>query len=166
MIKNKYILPEEFSRLINNIPEKYNNMKSAFILIYEQNYKSNEALKECGVIKTFRTVERIIKRYSNNLICMADLRRSYLYSHPNILFEKNKQKRRKLITPRIRWKVLCRDNFRCVACGKSSQETILHIDHIIPISRNGKTELSNLRTLCGECNMGRGNLMLDISIKY
>ncbi len=59
-----------------------------------------------------------------------------------------------------RLKVLARDNFRCVYCGKSPSTDIgtkLHIDHIIPFSKEGKSVLENLQTLCLECNFGKSN---------
>lgn len=59
----------------------------------------------------------------------------------------------------IRLKVLARDNFRCFYCGKSLSTDIgtkLHIDHITPFSKSGKTVLENLQTLCFECNLGKG----------
>lgn len=31
----------------------------------------------------------------------------------------------------------------------------LHVDHIIPIAKGGKTVKENLRTLCEECNWGK-----------
>jgi hypothetical protein len=61
---------------------------------------------------------------------------------------------------KMRLKVLQKDNFRCVLCGKSpaiNPGTVLHVDHLIPFSKNGKTVISNLRTLCAECNWGKGN---------
>ena len=33
------------------------------------------------------------------------------------------------------------------------------------ISKGGESKIDNLRTLCGMCNMGRGDLMLDIEVK-
>ncbi|HEX8946901.1 MAG TPA: HNH endonuclease [Candidatus Paceibacterota bacterium] len=60
----------------------------------------------------------------------------------------------------LRLQVLNRDNFRCVFCGKSPATdlgTKLHIDHIQPFSRGGKSELENLQTLCEECNLGKSN---------
>lgn len=62
---------------------------------------------------------------------------------------------------RLRYHVLKRDNFSCVKCGASpakSQHVILHIDHIVPWSKGGKTELANLQTLCQKCNLGKGNI--------
>jgi hypothetical protein len=60
----------------------------------------------------------------------------------------------------LRLKVLMKDNFRCVFCGKSpatSINTKLHIDHIIPFSKGGKSILENLQTLCEECNLGKSD---------
>ena len=60
----------------------------------------------------------------------------------------------------LRFRVLSRDRFRCVLCGDnppSNNECVLHVDHIIPWSRGGKTREENLRTLCAICNIGRGN---------
>lgn len=61
---------------------------------------------------------------------------------------------------KLRLKVLQRDNFKCVFCGKSPvthSGAVLHIDHIMPFSKGGKTEIENLQTLCEECNWGKGN---------
>lgn len=71
-----------------------------------------------------------------------------------------KEKNIRSITPRIRLKIFRKDHFRCVKCGRSPAThlgTILHIDHIVPISKGGKTEMSNLQTLCQDCNLGKGN---------
>jgi predicted restriction endonuclease len=62
---------------------------------------------------------------------------------------------------RLRFKVLKRDNFSCVQCGASPAKNpvvVLHIDHIKPWSKGGETEISNLQTLCQNCNLGKSNL--------
>lgn len=59
----------------------------------------------------------------------------------------------------LRYTVLVRDRFRCVLCGASPATSLdcrLHVDHITPFSRGGKTEIMNLRTLCSSCNLGKG----------
>jgi len=33
----------------------------------------------------------------------------------------------------------------------------LHVDHIVPVSRGGKSVMGNLQTLCEDCNCGKGN---------
>lgn len=60
----------------------------------------------------------------------------------------------------LRFKVLQRDRFKCVLCGDHparNSECVLHVDHVIPWSKGGKTREDNLRTLCATCNVGRGN---------
>lgn len=64
----------------------------------------------------------------------------------------------------LRYQVLRRDRFRCVLCGRSPATDltcVLHVDHVVPISRGGKTTLDNLRSTCGDCNVGRSNRDLD-----
>jgi len=51
----------------------------------------------------------------------------------------------------IRFMVMKRDHFRCVACGRSpakDPEIELHVDHIVPWSKGGETVTENLQTLC------------------
>lgn len=60
----------------------------------------------------------------------------------------------------LRYKVLSRDNFKCVRCGRNPATNIgveLHIDHKLPFSLGGKTVLENLETKCKECNLGKSN---------
>lgn len=68
----------------------------------------------------------------------------------------------------LRLSVLSRDNFRCVFCGKSPATDIgtkLHIDHIEPFSKGGKSTLKNLQTLCEECNLGKSNRVVINMVK-
>ena len=60
----------------------------------------------------------------------------------------------------LRFRVLHRDRFKCVLCGDHparNAECVLHVDHVTPWSKGGKTSEENLRTLCATCNVGRGN---------
>ncbi len=71
-----------------------------------------------------------------------------------------RKRERAKMTPKLRYQVLERDNFRCVRCGASAADGVkLHVDHIIPVSRGGKTVMSNLQTLCETCNLGKGSDM-------
>jgi len=67
---------------------------------------------------------------------------------------------RRTIPLGLRYKVLSRDKFKCVRCGASpatDPTCRLHMDHILPFSKGGKTTLENLQTLCENCNLGKGN---------
>jgi len=60
------------------------------------------------------------------------------------------------VTDSLRYDVLTRDGFRCKLCGREANDGVkLEVDHIVPISKGGKTTMSNLQTLCKECNRGK-----------
>jgi hypothetical protein len=61
---------------------------------------------------------------------------------------------------KMRLAVLKRDGYKCVLCGRSPAThagVALHLDHIVPYANSGETVKDNLRTLCEECNWGKGN---------
>lgn len=65
---------------------------------------------------------------------------------------------RSLMTNSLRYEVMRRDGFRCVLCGASAKDGArLHVDHIYPVSKGGKTVMNNLRTLCDRCNLGKSD---------
>ena len=109
VIKNKYLYPEEVKKLLDNIPTKKNYLKSIIIYIYEQGKRLREAINLVNPPVCERTLERNIKSYSNGLIGFMDLRRSYLFSNPHRMLKKYKRKRIP-ISPKLRWKVLCKYN--------------------------------------------------------
>ena len=73
-------------------------------------------------------------------------------------FSIGRQKDREKITASIRYKVLERDNFTCVACGSSPKNkpgTILQVDHITNNLISNGDVFRDLQTLCKECNIGK-----------
>ena len=67
---------------------------------------------------------------------------------------------RKTISPKLKLKVMKRDNYKCLICGKSPAiypELPLEVDHILPVSKGGTNDIENLQTLCFYCNRGKGN---------
>ena len=65
------------------------------------------------------------------------------------------------VNPGMRYKVMKRDNHKCVKCGRSpatNDKVELEIDHVIPWSKGGETIIENLQTLCSICNTGKSNL--------
>lgn len=64
----------------------------------------------------------------------------------------------------LRYKVLLRDHFKCRLCGNSpatDPTCRLHVDHIHPWSKEGKTIAQNLRTLCDQCNLGKSDSLAE-----
>jgi hypothetical protein len=73
---------------------------------------------------------------------------------------KNRYNHDPLTVPQRR-RIYERDGQKCLICGSSEN---LHIDHIIPVSRGGTSDDGNLRTLCKDCNVSKGNRD-DISLR-
>lgn len=64
------------------------------------------------------------------------------------------------MTNDLREAIKRRGNYTCCICGNSvlnEPNLLLEVDHIIPISKGGKTEASNLQTLCWRCNRAKSN---------
>jgi len=51
-----------------------------------------------------------------------------------------------------------KSRFRCFWCGANISE-MYHIDHIIPLSKGGNNEPSNICLSCEKCNFSKGFLM-------
>ena len=65
---------------------------------------------------------------------------------------------RKLMTKELRELIAIRDNYTCQICGKYMPDGVgLHIDHIVPVSKGGKSVPSNLQVLCSKCNGQKSN---------
>jgi hypothetical protein len=65
--------------------------------------------------------------------------------------------KRRGISSSLRWRVLRRDSFRCRYCGANSDETQLHVDHVMSRADGGSDAIGNLATACAECNLGKGS---------
>ena len=109
--------------------------------------------KKCtGCKKRFSTYEQIEIKKDDMIVLLFKVKQA-----------KDKQNNwyeRKPFTKSTRYKIMRRDDFKCVLCGRSPRNTenlTLHIDHIFPVSKGGSNKMSNLRTLCRDCNLGKGN---------
>lgn len=60
---------------------------------------------------------------------------------------------RGIVTNKLRFEIYKRDEYKCCRCGAKDN---LEIDHIVPISKGGKSTINNLQTLCHNCNIKKG----------
>ncbi len=74
---------------------------------------------------------------------------------PLLIFERER------IPPKLRFEILERDSHTCQYCGRKPPEVVLEIDHIVPVSKGGKTEKLNLTTSCRDCNIGKSDTILN-----
>ncbi len=58
----------------------------------------------------------------------------------------------------MRRAVVARARDRCEYCGlaQAGQEATFHVDHLIPVSSGGPTELENLGLACVSCSLRKG----------
>lgn len=70
-------------------------------------------------------------------------------------------KSRAAISKRKRFNIFKRDGFICQYCGQSPPNVKLELDHIMPVSRGGSDDDTNLITACFACNRGKAAGSLD-----
>jgi len=77
-----------------------------------------------------------------------------------IRFAKSAAGQRALMTAKLRGFIKERDHFSCQQCAASvaiEPNLLLEVDHIIPVSKGGLSEVTNLQTLCWRCNRTKSN---------
>jgi 5-methylcytosine-specific restriction endonuclease McrA len=101
-----------------------------------------------------------IKQYSSELGIDTSRQVNLLTNAVSTRLQKDfggqEPKRNRTLTNSIKIEVFKRDNYTCQECG-AGREAKLHVHHIIPFSRGGSDEMSNLITLCESCNEAIGN---------
>ncbi|MCR5769758.1 MAG: HNH endonuclease [Butyrivibrio sp.] len=116
--------------------------------------------------KTPYTVNNEIYRLSlslNQMLEIDDELEEINYETTRKKWEEKNQ--RKLMTPELRLQIKERDNYTCQSCGKYMPDEVgLHVDHITPISKGGKSIPSNLQVLCSKCNGKKGPKIVPSSI--
>lgn len=60
-----------------------------------------------------------------------------------------------------RQNIYLRDNHRCTYCGTRFGAQQLTLDHLVPLSRGGKTTWENIVTSCRSCNFRKGSATIE-----
>ena len=60
-----------------------------------------------------------------------------------------------------RYNMYLRDLYQCQYCADTFSYNELTIDHVIPLSRGGKTSWNNCVTACTDCNTKKGNGLMS-----
>ena len=136
----------------------------------KQHYQENaERLKETCKQYQQKNPERY-KEYRKQYLQTERGRESFYRSN----LKRKSYKHKVNFTPHERKVILDRDNWKCCNCGIKVHDRSTgdwntpdkaHIDHIIPLSKGGNSEPSNLQTLCRTCNLSKNNkIELQLSL--
>lgn len=107
-------------------------------------------------------VSRLWKRL--NRARVNDYQRQYFKEHPEKLQEilHKRYAREKNADGEFtyeEWEALCaKYDYCCLSCGKQAPLTV---DHIIPLSKGGSNDISNIQPLCKPCNSKKGTKIID-----
>jgi len=105
-----------------------------------------------------KALEKFIDYINKEKIPKVEAKKEQVIDKTTILY---KHKTKRNINWRLRFIIMRRDNFKCKICGRSpatDPKITLHVDHIIPWTKEGETIPDNLHTLCSVCNIGKSNL--------
>jgi 5-methylcytosine-specific restriction endonuclease McrA len=106
-------------------------------------------------------LQKLVRGVIRDLINQANSQKADKPAKPKVkkpaaTSSQSKPKRSRYIPAKVRVSVLHRDGYKCAFCGRRAKQVQLEIDHIIPFSEGGSNDLSNLQTLCFDCNRGKG----------
>jgi hypothetical protein len=124
------------------------------------------------------TKEKIesIEKYEDKVLSQIKLK--ILKGSANSFFEEKSLKKQigkdKIVSEKLRKEVLRRDNYRCVFCGSSAEDSKLEVDHIIPKAIIKKMNLDdglhlalfNLCTACISCNREKSDFLQPEDIEH
>jgi len=136
--------------------EKINSLKDLLFWIYQIHGKNHHAYGGCQQANDFIWALRAI--FPPKLLKQGTWNGSKAAKE----YVKTAFPRRD-VSAKLRHEILERDGFRCCDCGASPDmpDVVLEVDHRIPVSKGGSNDPSNLRTLCGDCNRGKSDRIID-----
>jgi len=164
----KFCDPECRSKYI-----KKNKKKTCPVCGKTYSSKSKHCSMECFLSTTQKQVSCCIcgekfkihkDKIRKHYICSEDCMDAGTQNNlgPWKIINKKKAHKKKKIRVSVRWNVLERDNFKCVYCGYGTDDGVkLHVDHVIPESIGGGSDMDNLVTSCIDCNLGKSNSILS-----
>lgn len=155
---------KQYMQLEEQIPSWVRFFSSAEYIVFTICNVDMDLLKLEAPIFEFSYVSPAGQSGRNCCVRMTSKRMNEIVSEISASLTKSGHKRvqRSAMTNDLRDAIKLRDNYTCCICGNSvynEPNLLLEVDHIIPVSRGGKTEASNLQTLCWRCNRRKSNSM-------
>ena len=134
------IAEEAYQRAFPKRPAPFRVHVTMRLTDYDGNYRDSKT-QAFSVTETEALIRRLAKKRGS-------------YYCDDAIFRSLCRVERGRVSNHVRFEVYERDGNRCCKCGSTAH---LEIDHIIPISKGGTSDLNNLQTLCHDCNAKKGN---------
>lgn len=138
------------SIVFNDLIEKVNTDFYAEVHLYLTRGRMHRVVDEKKELFDLNEIIDVLKSIDSSKV--IDGRRFY----SGEVWKSIERVERAKVSKELRQEIFERDGYTCVNCGSTKKES-LEIDHIMPISKGGKTEPGNLQTLCHDCNIRKGN---------
>lgn len=138
------------SIVFNDLIEKVNTDFYAEVHLYLTRGRMHRVVDEKKELFDLNEIIDVLKSIDSSKV--IDGRRFY----SGEVWKSIERVERAKVSKELRQEIFERDGYTCVNCGSTKKES-LEIDHIMPISKGGKTEPGNLQTLCCNCNIRKGN---------
>lgn len=138
------------SIVFNDLIEKVNTDFYAEVHLYLTRGRMHRVVDEKKELFDLNEIIDVLKSIDSSKL--IDGRRFY----SGEVWKSIERVERAKVSNELRQEIFERDDYTCVICESTEKES-LEIDHIMPISKGGKTEPDNLQTLCHDCNVRKGN---------
>ena len=123
-----------------------------------------EEIKELNIhnAKKLINAKKRIKKLKKNNLCINDDNMNEFKKELSRLENQNRDLKKQLkeykntksVPNSVRKAVFERDNYTCQCCNTKKDLTI---DHIVPRSKGGSNDETNLQTLCKSCNLAKAD---------
>jgi 5-methylcytosine-specific restriction endonuclease McrA len=147
---------------IVNDHKLYYEQNKENILAYHEQYRNKNKEHILKRDKQYRKENKENLSLKEKIYRQTDKGKNIRYYH-NLKIRSLKYNRE--FSPIERTEILKRDNWTCQICeikvhdestGDWNTDDKAHIDHIIPLSKGGNSEVNNLQILCKKCNLVKG----------
>lgn len=134
---------------INRFMDKTLLLNATFEPLNLLSWQKAVTLMYLGKVEVIHEYERYIRGISVNIRQPAVIRllRIVRGNHRQVKFSRRN--------------IFVRDDYTCQYCGQRFDSKNLTCDHIIPRSRGGVMEWTNIVTSCNRCNLKKGDKMPD-----
>lgn len=161
ILENKKRYYKENKEKITEYQKQYRQENKELIAEKMKQYGQENKEKISENKKLYQQENKEIIAQKRKLYSQSDKGREVIYK--NVLKRKSYKMKVKY-TPHQRLEILDRDGWNCQCCGIEVHDRSTgdwntpdkaNIDHIIPISKGGNSEPSNLQVLCRTCNLSK-----------